>query len=240
MNHNTDTRLLLERYQQVKQRIVQLAEKYQRNPSDIQLLAVSKFHACHAIADLVTAGQLVFGENYVQEMQRKAQALSLLNIEWHFIGPLQSNKCKEVSHIAHTLHSLDRLKLVEPLAKHRPDHLPPLAVCLQMNIDDEISKAGVKDYDTLLKLAKAVLTQPRLQLIGLMTIPAPSHELNTQRQPLAQLRKYRDQLAQDLGMALPTLSMGMSADLEAAIAEGATIVRIGTDIFGPRPKQEEL
>lgn len=229
---------LLQRWQHVKQHIQRLTEKHQRTPNSVSLLAVSKFHSSDAIATLANAGQDCFGENYVQEMLQKASILSELNIDWHFIGPLQSNKCKEVAQTASMMHSLDRIKLIPLLAEHRPATMPPLQVCLQMNIDDEHSKAGVKRYDELHALAKAVLTHPQLQLCGLMTIPAPSHSFEQQSTTFAKLRQYRDQLQQDLGLPLPTLSMGMTADLEAAIAEGATIVRIGTDIFGPRPIKE--
>lgn len=230
---NTDT--LLSRWQSVNSHIEQLALSYQRNPTDIQLLAISKFHAVDAIATLAQAGQIAFGENYVQELLDKTKTLEALKIDWHFIGPLQSNKCKEVAMTATMMHSLDRIKLVEPLARFRPAHLPPLKILLQVNIDDENSKSGVHGFAELLTLAKAVLSQNRLDLCGLMTIPAPRSNLTEQRLPFAQLRMLRDQLEQALNMPLPELSMGMSADLEAAIAEGATIVRVGTDIFGSRP-----
>lgn len=229
------TNELLSRWQSVKTHIEQLALRYQRKPEAIQLLAVSKFHPANAIATLAQAGQIAFGENYVQELLDKANNLKEHPIEWHFIGPLQSNKCKEVAITATMMHSLDRIKLVEPLARFRPAHLPPLKVLLQVNIDDETSKSGVHGFDELLILAKAVLAQERLELCGLMTIPAPRSNLTEQCVPLAQLRTLRDQLEQALNMTLPELSMGMSADLEAAIAEGATIVRVGTDIFGSRP-----
>ncbi len=229
---NTDE--LLSRWQSVKTHIEQTARTYQRNPDAIHLLAVSKLHPSDAIAALTQVGQLAFGENYVQEMLDKANTLKSLAIAWHFIGPLQSNKCKEVATTADMMHSLDRIKLVEPLSCYRPASMPPLKVLLQVNIDDEQSKSGVKGFAELLALAQAVLVQENLTLSGLMTIPAPSTDLNAQRKPFAQLRQLRDQLEQTLGMALPELSMGMSADLEAAIAEGATIVRVGTDIFGQR------
>lgn len=226
---------LLSRWQTVKSHIRQTAERYNRDPDSIKLLAVSKFHPNTAIATLAQAGQVDFGENYVQEMLEKAATLADLGINWHFIGPLQSNKCKEVAMTAHTMHSLDRIKLVAPLAVHRPADLARLKVLLQVNIDDEASKSGVTGFADLLILAKAVVAQERLSLCGLMTIPKPSTDIDAQRLPFAQLRLLRDQLEQALGMALPDLSMGMSADLEAAIAEGATIVRVGTDVFGSRP-----
>lgn len=231
---------LIDNWQSVLRQITTMAQRYARNPSDIHLLAVSKFHSIDAIATLAKAGQVAFGENYVQEMLYKATALTESTIAWHFIGPLQSNKCKEVAMTATMIHSVDRLKLVTRLAQYRPTSLPPLKVLLQVNIDDETSKSGVTDYDTLVTLAQAVLNEERLQLCGLMTIPAPRTDMNAQRQSFAQLRQMRDQLAQQLDTPLPELSMGMSADLEAAIAEGATIVRIGTAIFGHRNTTHSL
>jgi pyridoxal phosphate enzyme (YggS family) len=226
--------LLRARWQSVKAHIEKVALTYQRNPEDIQLVAVSKFHPSDAIACLAQTGQFAFGENYVQEMLDKASTLKDSRIEWHFIGPLQSNKCKEVATTAYMMHSLDRIKLVEPLARYRPLNMAPLKVLLQVNIDDENNKSGVHGFDELLMLAKAVMAQERLELCGLMTIPAPRCDFLTQSIPFRQLHRLREQLQDVLGSALPELSMGMSADSEAAIAEGATIVRIGTDIFGSR------
>lgn len=226
---------LLERWRSIKYRIQQSAIAAQREPNAVSLLAVSKFHANEAIATLSKAGQRAFGENYVQELCAKAKALAHLPIEWHFIGPLQSNKCKDIAPVASMIHSIDRLKLVPLLAQHRPHHLPPLQLLIQVNIDDEASKSGVHSFDEAVKLAKAIRRFPNLTLSGLMTIPAPQTELAQQRRAFAQLRAWNDQLAATLGLTLPHLSMGMSDDLEAAIDEGATIVRIGTAIFGPRP-----
>ena len=226
--------MLTDRLHQVQHRIVQACQHANRDPNDVTLLAVSKFHSAEAIAELSAIGQMDFGENYLQEMLGKIHQLANPLLRWHFIGPLQSNKCKEVALYADTLHSLDRLKLVEPLARYRPEQKDPLKVFLQVNIDDEQSKSGVKHWSELATLAEQVLKYDRLQLQGLMAIPAPSHTVEKQRVAFAQLRQLKEKLAEHLAYPLPELSMGMSADLEAAIYEGATIVRIGTDIFGMR------
>jgi pyridoxal phosphate enzyme (YggS family) len=204
---------------------------------------VSKFHPASSVLTLAKQGQVNFGENYVQEMLEKIKHVDQEThppLKWHFIGPLQSNKCKEVAFYADSIHSLDRLKLVEPLARLRPIHLPPLNVYLQVNIDDEQSKSGVKDWESLKQLAQTVLRYERLTLCGLMVIPTPCHDPIMQRKPFAQLRKLKERLSNELGVDLPSLSMGMSADLEAAIQEGSTIVRVGTDIFGSRPQQSSI
>jgi pyridoxal phosphate enzyme (YggS family) len=226
--------MLANTLQQVHNRIHSACIKAKRQPEEVSLLAVSKYQSIDAIREVVAAGQIDFGENYVQELVQKAKDLVGLKLSWHFIGPLQSNKCKEVAQYADSIHSLDRSKLIKPLAGHRPLHLPPLKVFLQMNIDDEASKSGVKDWDTLVALAKEVNAYPQLLLSGLMTIPAPKTDMTEQRKAFAKLRDYRDKLADTLGQTLPELSMGMSADLESAIYEGATLVRVGTDIFGTR------
>ncbi len=227
--------LLVDRWHSIQSRIRQASLAAQRQANEVSLLAVSKFHSSDAIAALAEAGQLAFGENYVQELLAKAKSLTHIPIEWHFIGPLQSNKCKEIAPVATMIHSIDRLKLIPLLAQHRPAHLAPLQLLIQVNIDDEVSKSGVSQFDEALELAKLIQTFPNLQLCGLMTIPKPQSDLSLQRHTFAQLRAWRDRLANLLGIDLPHLSMGMSDDLEAAIVEGATIVRIGTAIFGPRP-----
>jgi pyridoxal phosphate enzyme (YggS family) len=229
--------MLTEKLEQVRARIIRACEQANRNPQDITLLAVSKFHSATDIRELAKAGQLDFGENYIQELLLKQKELAELGLRWHFIGPLQSNKCKEVACYADTLHSLDRVKLIEPLARYRPAHLPPLKICLQMNIDDEESKSGIKDWSELVSIAESVLDHKQLLLCGLMTIPKATLTQEAQRKPFAQLRSWRDQLEAQLNISLPVLSMGMSADLEAAIQEGATVVRVGTDIFGTRPQK---
>lgn len=235
--------MLTHRLHHVKTRIATACASAGRDPSEITLLAVSKFHPASAVVTLAEAGQIDFGENYVQEMLTKihetSEQMPLYPFKWHFIGPLQSNKCKEIALYADTLHSLDRIKLVEPLARYRPSNLPPLTVCLQVNIDDEQSKAGVTDWQDLLTLAQEVQKHESLRLGGLMSIPTPNPDPIAQRAPFMRLRVLRDRLAEHLNITLPLLSMGMSADLEAAIHEGATIVRIGTDIFGQRPVKEQ-
>jgi pyridoxal phosphate enzyme (YggS family) len=228
---------LINRYHAVQNRIASACMQAQRPENAVRLLAVSKFHSSNDIHALAVAGQKCFGENYVQELMTKAESLYADDIQWHFIGPLQSNKCKEVASTAFMIHSLDRIKLVAPLAKFRPDHLAPLQVLLQVNIDDENSKSGVHTFEELLLLANEVVAQPKLDLRGLMTIPAPCTVPSEQARPFEKLRQWRDRLAAELNILLPELSMGMSADLEVAIAEGATIVRVGTDIFGARPTQ---
>lgn len=226
---------LILRWQEVKARISTAEQAAGRPAGSVQLLAVSKTHPAEQLTQLYQAGQRAFGENYVQEMTTKAQQLALLEVDWHFIGPLQSNKAREVARTASWVHSLDRSKVAQLLHQHRPDELPPLQVCLQVNLDDETSKSGVKTWDELLALAQDVMALDRLQLRGLMSIPAPSPDPAQQRQAFARLRQLHEQLRAALEHPLDTLSMGMSADLEAAVAEGATIVRIGTDIFGARP-----
>jgi pyridoxal phosphate enzyme (YggS family) len=226
--------LLVERWHSIQSRIQQACLAVQREPNEVSLLAVSKFHSTEAIATLAELGQRAFGENYVQELQAKAQALAHLPIEWHFIGPLQSNKCKDIATIATMIHSIDRLKLIPLLAQHRPTHLPPLQLLIQVNMDDEASKSGVRHFDEALELANSIQTFPNLKLCGLMSIPSPQTDPMLQRQAFAKLRDWRDRLSQALSNPLPHLSMGMSDDLEAAIVEGATIVRIGTAIFGAR------
>lgn len=226
---------LIERWHRIQSRIRQASLAAQRQPGEVSLLAVSKFHSSDAISALAEVGQLAFGENYVQEMLAKAKSLTHFPIEWHFIGPLQSNKCKDIAPVATMIHSIDRPKLIPLLAQHRPPQLAPLQLLIQVNIDDEASKSGVSHFHEALELATLIQTFPNLQLCGFMTIPKPQSDLSLQIHAFAQLRAWRDRLANLLGIDLPHLSMGMSDDLEAAIVEGATIVRIGTAIFGPRP-----
>jgi PLP dependent protein len=180
------------------------------------------------------AGQRAFGENYVQEALAKIEALADLRaqLEWHLIGPLQSNKTREVAAAFDWVHTIDRLKIAQRLSEQRPASLPPLQVCLQVNVSGQASKSGVAPAD-LAPLAHAVAALPRLALRGLMSIPAPADGFEAQRAPHRQLRELLDSLRRE-GLALDTLSMGMSADLEAAVAEGATLVRIGSAVFGER------
>lgn len=218
--------------QGVLQQIRQTAIAAGREADSVQLLAVSKTFPADAIREAWSAGQTAFGENYVQELLDKALILTDLPVQWHFIGPLQSNKTRPVAEIAHWVHSVDRLKIAERLSAQRPEHLPPLNICLQVNISGEDSKSGVVPSE-LAALAAAVARLPRLTLRGLMCIPAPTPDLQKQQAAFAALRALFKQLQAD-GLALDTLSMGMSADLVAAIREGATMVRVGTAIFGHR------
>lgn len=203
----------------------------------VALLAVSKTFGAAAVREAHAAGQRAFGENYVQEALAKIAALSDLRpgIEWHLIGPLQSNKTKTAAEAFDWVHSVDRLKTAERLAEQRPPWLPPLQLCLQVNISGEASKSGVLPRDAAaLAHAVAALPPARVRLRGLMAIPEPAADFDAQRLPHRQLRELLAAL-QCEALALDTLSMGMSADLEAAVAEGATIVRVGTALFGERP-----
>lgn len=218
--------------QAVLARIDAAARKSGRNSGDITLLAVSKTWPASNVRKAAVAGQKVFGENYVQEGVEKVAELAALGLEWHFIGPLQSNKTRRVAETFDWVHSVDRLKIAERLAEQRPEGLEPLQVCLQVNVSGEASKSGVALSDVPL-LAQQVALLPRLKLRGLMAIPAPLDDFAQQRQAFGRLRDVFEQLKGD-GLPLDTLSMGMSHDLEAAIAEGATVVRVGSAIFGER------
>jgi hypothetical protein len=198
-----------------------------------QLLAVSKTFPADAVRRCYAGGQRAFGENYVQELVEKVAALrDLADIEWHFIGPLQSNKTRLVAEHAHWMHSIERLKIAERLSEQRPVSMPPLQVCVQVNVSGEASKSGCAPEDAI-ALAEAVATLPRLRLRGLMCIPEPTEDQAKLASQFAKLRSLQAELAQR-GLVLDTLSMGMSADLETAIAEGATLVRVGTALFGAR------
>ena len=218
--------------QAVRERIAKAAGKAGRSPREITLLAVSKTWPVDCVIDASRAGQQRFGENYVQEGVAKVLATSGLNLEWHFIGPLQTNKTRLVAEHFSWVHSIDRLKLAERLSAQRRDGLPPLSVCVQVNISGEASKRGCAPSDAL-ELCQAIATMPRLALRGLMAIPETADDFAAQRVPFRQLRELREQICA-AGLPLDTLSMGMSHDLEAAVSEGATIVRIGTAIFGAR------
>ncbi len=218
--------------QAVRQRVADAARACGRDPAAVGLIAVSKTFGADAVAAAHACGQRVFGENYVQEAVDKIVALASLGLEWHFIGPIQSNKTRQIAENFAWVHSVDRAKIAERLSAARPDALAPLQVCIQINIGDENTKSGVAPADAL-ALARAIAALPRLKLRGLMTIPPASDDPAQQRRYFAELRKLNEQLAK-AGVALDTLSMGMSADLEAAIAEGATLVRVGTAIFGQR------
>lgn len=222
--------------QAVHEAIAAAARTAGRPVSDIRLLAVSKTVPPAAIREACAAGQRAFGESYLQEALDKIAALKDLPVEWHFIGPLQSNKTRAVAENFTWVHSVDRLKIAVRLNEQRPEDLPPLDVCIQVNVSGEESKSGIPPEEVL-ALAQAVIRLPRLKLRGLMAIPAPADTMAEQRAPLAQLRGILGRL-NAYGLQLDTLSMGMSHDLEAAVLEGATIVRIGTAIFGARRKAQ--
>lgn len=216
----------------------QYLTKYKLPTGSVQLLAVSKRHPSERIRVAFDAGQRAFGENYVQELLDKKQQLVDLDIEWHFIGPLQSNKTKKIAEEADWVHAVDRVKIAQRLSDQRPDTLSPLSICLQVNISAEGSKSGI-NLDELNDLALQIVELPRLKLRGLMVIPAPEENFDKQREVFAQVTKLQKSLQQvfklkGIEAELDTLSMGMSNDMEAAVAEGATIVRIGTAIFGQR------
>ena len=216
----------------VRSRVRQSAEKCQRQESAILLLAVSKTRPAEAIRSAAGCGLRDFGENYLQEALDKIAQLQDLDLVWHFIGPIQSNKTRPIATHFDWVHSVDRAKIARRLNDQRPESLAPLNICLQVNISGEDSKSGVNPAE-LPALAQAVAVLPRLRLRGLMAIPAPTDDIARQHANFSRLRELLEEVRQIAGDA-DTLSMGMSADMEAAIAEGATIVRIGTDIFGPR------
>ncbi|MCO5978597.1 YggS family pyridoxal phosphate-dependent enzyme [Ideonella oryzae] len=221
---------------QVRHRLNAACEAAGRPADAVALLAVSKTCPPEAVREAFEAGQRAFGENYVQEALAKIEALADLQPRpvWHLIGPLQANKTRVVAEQFDWVHSVDRLKIAERLSAQRPAGLPPLQICLQVNISGEASKSGVT-LDELPALAQAVAALPRLTLRGLMAVPEPAEDLAAQRLPHRRLREALEALKAQ-GLALDTLSMGMSADLEAAVFEGATVVRIGTAIFGARPR----
>ncbi|MEB6588874.1 MULTISPECIES: YggS family pyridoxal phosphate-dependent enzyme [Pseudomonas] len=213
----------------ISTRIASAAQAAGRDPASVQLLAVSKTKPAGAIREIHAAGVRDVGENYLQEALTKQQQLSDLPLIWHFIGPIQSNKTKAIAEHFDWVHSVDRLKIAQRLSEQRPAGLAPLNICLQVNVSGEDSKSGCAPAD-LPALAKAVAALPNLRLRGLMAIPEPSDDRVAQEAAFATLR----QLQEGLGLGLDTLSMGMSHDLEAAIAQGATWVRIGTALFGAR------
>jgi len=222
-----------DRLQTVLERIEAACRRFGRAPESVILLAVSKTRYSDELRSMAAEGIRRFGENYLQEALEKIEALDDLNLEWHFIGPIQSNKTKPLALHFDWVHSVDRLKIARRLSEQRPAGLAPLDICLQVNVSGEQSKAGA-NLDDLPGLASEVAALPRIRLRGLMAIPAPADTFEQQREPFRQLRLAMERLNRE-GYQLDTLSMGMSGDLEAAIAEGATIVRVGTALFGPRP-----
>ncbi len=230
MTHNNDT--LKSRLEAVRDRIRKAEQRFGREAGSVALVAVSKTRPAENVRACAEAGQRLFGESYLQEATDKVEALSELNLEWHFIGPIQSNKTRSIAERFDWVHSADRLKIARRLSEQRPKTLPPLNICLQVNVSGETSKSGAVLQD-LNRLAHEVSVMPNIRLRGLMCIPAPADDLEQQREPFRKLREARTVLTSD-GLDLDTLSMGMSRDLEAAVAEGATLVRIGTAVFGPR------
>jgi len=219
--------------QAVRARIAAACIAAGRPAESVQLLAVSKTWPAAGVREALAAGQRAFGENYVQEAADKAAELAGMDIEWHFIGPLQSNKTRPVAEGFAWVHSVDRLKIAERLAVQRPPALPSLNVCLQVNVSGEASKSGCAPEQSV-ALAAAIGVLPGLRLRGLMAIPEPTGDVARQRRQFALLRHTLERINAELDFRLDTLSMGMSDDLEAAIMEGATIVRVGTAIFGQR------
>ena len=222
---------------QVSASLQQSAQQFNRSVDEIMLLAVSKGQNHQALRLAWQAGLKNFGENYLQEALEKITALDGIDPCWHFIGPIQSNKTQDIARHFSWVHSIERFKIARRLNQQRPEHLPPLNVCIQVNIDREASKSGI-DPEHCLELALGINELPRLKLRGLMVIPRQREQLDIQRQPYHQAAQLLDNLKKSSAAltSLDTLSMGMSADMPAAIAEGATIVRVGTAIFGPRTK----
>jgi hypothetical protein len=223
------------RLQAVHDRIRAAAEAAGRPPGAVRLIAVSKTFPPEAVREAAQAGQRAFGENYLQEAQSKIEALSGLGLEWHFIGPIQSNKTRAIAQAFSWAHSVDRLRLAERLSAARPAQMAPLQICIQVNVSGEQTKSGCHP-DQVVDLAIAAARLPGLRLRGLMAIPEPTPDNQRQRQRFALLRQTCEDL-RARGLELDTLSMGMSDDLEAAIAEGATMVRVGRAIFGTRERR---
>ena len=226
--------MIRDNLQQVTSRIVTACTAAGRDPASVRLLAVSKTFPAEAVRDAYGAGQRAFGENYIQEGVGKIQSLADLRaeLEWHCIGPLQSNKTRLVAEHFDWVHSVDRLKIAQRLSEQRPADLPPLQVCLQVNVDGGANKSGVSPEEAV-ALAQDVAALPRLRLRGLMAIPEPAAGFDAQRALFMTAAAVFDRI-NAAGIELDTLSLGMSADLEAAIAAGSTMVRVGTAIFGGR------
>jgi hypothetical protein len=228
---------LRSRYDAVLGRIRSACEAAGRRPGAVALLAVSKTFGADRVLAMAALGQTSFGESYLQEALPKISACeherSDRRIEWHFIGPIQSNKTRPIAERFDWVHSVEREKIARRLSEQRPASLPPLQVCIQVNVSGEASKSGCQPADAP-ALARAVATMPNLRLRGVMAIPEPADDPAVQRRAFAAVRAVFDALRAS-GLDVDTLSMGMSGDLEAAIAEGATIVRVGTALFGARP-----
>src|SRR5450830_313493 len=223
---------IAERLQAVRDSIAQAVLKGGRNSDAVMLLAVSKAHSAEACQEAFAAGQRHFGENYLQEAIQKQAVLKNLPITWHFIGPIQSNKTQLIAQHFDWAHGVDRLKIAERLNAARPENMPPLHICIQINVSHEETKSGLSVEDVPI-LAEAISKLPHLKLRGLMAIPAPTNSVELQQKQFRIVSQCFDTLLKQ-GYAIDTLSMGMSDDFEMAIAEGATIVRIGSAIFGAR------
>ena len=217
----------------VLRRIAEAEQRFGREPGSVKLIAVSKTKPLQLIREAVRCGQQLFGENYVQEAVEKVLQIQEESLSWHFIGPIQSNKTKLIAENFDWVHSIGREKIAQRLNNQRPAHLPKLNICLQVNVSDEATKAGAS-LAKLPALIESVSTLPNLRLRGFMAIPIYEHEFEKQRLPFGQLKETLLTMNQRFHLQMDTLSMGMSGDLEAAIAEGATFVRVGTDIFGAR------
>lgn len=216
----------------IRTQIKEIAQKYARQPDSVQLLAVSKTRPIEDVQAAFTENQHHFGENYLQDALSKIENISESAIEWHFIGPIQSNKTRQIAENFNWVHTIDRFKIAQRLSDQRSPAQKPLNLCIQVNVSGESSKSGIHIEDTL-TLAKYISLLPNIHLRGLMTIPAATNDFELQKQSFRLLRELKDEI-QSQGIELDTLSMGMSNDMEAAIAEGSTIVRIGTAIFGAR------
>ena len=225
---------LQERLQQVRREIAEAERQFGREPGSVKLLAVSKTRAAGDILALAQLGVSDFGENYVQEARAKIEQLGGHSPTWHFIGPIQSNKTRQIAEHFDWVHSVERIKVAQRLNAARPTDLPPLNICIQVNVDAEATKSGI-DPDEVEQLAGQILPLSRLNLRGLMALPAPTEDFTAQRRAFMKLRRLQERL-NETGYRLDTLSMGTTNDMRAAIAEGATVIRIGTALFGPRTR----
>ena len=237
MSDRTTVVGLSNRYQLLSQAITAAAKRSGRDPADLKLLVVSKRRSGEEIRQCAQLGQVAFGENYLQEALPKIEACKDLNLEWHFIGRLQRNKTADVAKNFYWVHTLDRMAVAQRLNDQRPESMQPLQVCIQINLDGAANKAGISPEQLpglLLQMSKL----DRLTLRGLMTMPEPVEQIERQRVPFRQLAKLLAEAAVDYP-TMDTLSMGMSADMDAAIVEGSTLLRIGTALFGPRPEADQ-
>jgi len=227
--------------EQVLKRIEEAERQYNRPPGSVRLVAVSKTKPIQLISEAIDAGQQIFGENYVQEAVDKITQInnqkSNDNLQWHFIGPIQSNKTKLIAENFLWVHGVERAKIAQRLSEQRPADLPALNICIQVNVSEESSKAGVS-ISELSELVQSIVPLTRIRLRGFMAIPGRESDFQKQRKPFKLLKDTMREMNQQFSLSMDTLSMGMSNDLEAAIAEGATFVRVGTDIFGAREYKE--